>query len=131
MRVAIAVITNANRQILITRRSPQTTHSGFWEFPGGKLEPNETIEEALIREVKEEVALEIKKFDYLGQVSYHCEAVDINLEIFYVVQFIGTAQCLEGQMDLKWVDAQDLSQYQFPPANEKIIDIVNKKLMLA
>ena len=129
MKVAVAVITNAKGQVLITRRPQHATHSGFWEYPGGKLELNETAEQALIREIKEEIALEVEHYHYLGEVNHRYSESQVSLQVFHVDQIAGEAQCCEGQMDLRWVEFSALGHYDFPAANEQIIVLIHEKIL--
>ncbi|MFI4962310.1 MAG: (deoxy)nucleoside triphosphate pyrophosphohydrolase, partial [Legionellales bacterium] len=79
MKVAVGIITDEKNHILVTQRPLHASHGGFWEFPGGKLEANETPENALIREIKEEVGLEIKDFRWLKEIDYQYPDRDIHL----------------------------------------------------
>lgn len=121
MRVAVAIIRDAEERILITRRSLDVSHGGYWEFPGGKLEEEEPASSALVREIKEEVGLDILAYDFLGEVSYSYNQRDIHLLVYLVHKFQGQAARLEGQMDLRWVGLAELGQFQFPEANVEII----------
>jgi 8-oxo-dGTP diphosphatase len=126
IKVAVAVIFNEEGKVLITRRPIDAPHGGMWEFPGGKLEENEAPVEALMREVKEEVGVNILSYSFLGQINHSYEVKSVNLLVFCVHKYEGTACCLESQMDLRWVDLVDLSQYSFPKANIKIIELLDQ-----
>lgn len=83
--VVAAVIRKAEEPhgpILIVRRGPQQSNSGFWEFPGGKVETGESPEAALIREIHEELRLDIKVLEYLGQEKWQAGAKVIVLKVF-------------------------------------------------
>ncbi|MDA9271843.1 8-oxo-dGTP diphosphatase MutT [bacterium] len=123
MKVAVAIITDSNQRVLITQRPPEKSHSGLWEFPGGKLEPNETPEDALIREIKEEVGLSILSHDYLGQIDHQYTQRMVSLFIYRVTHFSGEALCREQQTGLCWVEPIHLHRYAFPDANEQIIKL--------
>lgn len=119
--VVIAVIENHQGQILIAQRQNHQTCPGKWEFPGGKVEPNETLNSALAREMIEEVNLAIESPTFLFSLPYHYPPdSNIELHIFHVTCFSGEACGAEGQLT-RWVKVNELSQYQFPPANQKII----------
>ena len=128
MRVVLGVITDKDQQILITRRSDHLSQGGYWEFPGGKLEIDEKPSLALIREIKDEVGLDVIKYAYLGEIKYNYNQKVISLLIYHVHQFQGQAVCQESQMDLRWVELNALSQYDFPPANVKIIELIRSKI---
>ena len=122
MKVAVGIITDANKRILITQRSLNSPHGGFWEFPGGKLEPFEADYLALLRELKEEVGLEVEVFRSLGEINFHYGARPIALMVYHVTQTRGVPYCRESQQDLRWVHPSELNQYQFPPANDQLIE---------
>ncbi|STX47455.1 Mutator protein MutT [Legionella hackeliae] len=96
----------------------------MWEFPGGKLESNEAPAEALIREIKEEVGIDILSYRFLKEITHSYPTRTVSLLIFEVRDFNGKASCLESQMDLRWVSINDLSTYNFPEANSKIIELL-------
>jgi 8-oxo-dGTP diphosphatase len=130
MRVAVAIITDPQNRVLITQRALGSPHGGLWEFPGGKLEENETPSFALIREIKEEVGLDVIKFDYLGEINHRYSQEEISLLVYHVTQYDGEASCVESQMDLCWVDRESLSNYNFPAANINIIHLIQQKIRL-
>ena len=129
MKVAVAIITNSKQQVLIARRPTHATHPGMWEFPGGKLELDEAPAAALVREIKEEVGLLVLNFVYLGEVNHTYLDRQVSLLIFHVDHFEGDAQCCEAQLDLRWVDFATLSDFEFPAANNQIIELIKRKLL--
>lgn len=129
MRVAVAVITDHQQRILITRRSLESTHPGFWEFPGGKLEQDEQPSEALVREVKEEVGLDVFAYDYLGEISHSYNKKAISLLVYHVHGFHGRAFCHEKQMDMQWAPLKALKNFQFPAANFNIIELIQERFL--
>ena len=124
MKVAVAVITDAKQRILITRRAQHASHGGLWEFPGGKLEGEELASFALVREIKEEVGLDVMAYDYLGEVCHTYNHHSVSLFVYHVHQYQGEASCCEAQMDLRWVDLDSLNNFQFPAANIEIIELI-------
>lgn len=124
MRVAVAVITDATERILIARRSQHSAHGGLWEFPGGKLEADESPSAALIREIKEEVGLDIIRSEFLGEINHVYSHQQVSLLVYHVDHFEGTALCCEEQMDLRWVDFASIQDFEFPAANEQVIDLI-------
>ncbi|CAM2836405.1 Mutator protein MutT [Legionella steigerwaltii] len=123
--VAVAVIVDEEQRILITQRPFHVPHGGCWEFPGGKLEAEESSSSALIREVKEEVGLEVHQYQLLGEVNHHYPDKAVNLIIFLINQFSGMPACLEGQLAMKWVYQHELNPEHFPEANHEVISMVN------
>ena len=110
---------NAEQRLLITRRANHQSYPGLWEFPGGKVEADESVEMALSREMLEEVGVNVVASRFLGEVVTH-EA--IVLHVFLIEHWQGQAACLESQLDLRWVSLDELADYAFPKANQAIID---------
>jgi len=125
VKVAVAIIYDQG-SILITQRATHLSSGGLWEFPGGKLEWNETPEEALIREIKEEVNLDILRYDFITQINAERTQGPLSLHVFLVHEFRGQAVKLESQTDLLWVAPQALDQYKFPPTNAPILAWIKK-----
>ncbi|MGC1182843.1 8-oxo-dGTP diphosphatase MutT [Legionella sp.] len=124
MKVAVAVIVDTQQRILITQRPLHAPHGGCWEFPGGKLEDNELPEQALIREVREEVGLEVLSYQFLGEVNHQYSDNSVQLFIFCVSQFSGSPLCIEGQLAMKWVSQKELNPADFPKANREVIALI-------
>ncbi|MDD1610859.1 MAG: Nudix family hydrolase, partial [Methylococcaceae bacterium] len=120
IRVAIGVIKNHQGQVLIALRDDTRHQGGLWEFSGGKIETNETAEQALKRELKEELAIDIISAIPLMTINHSYADRAVQLIVFLVEQFTGEPHSAEGQ-PIKWVNVQDLKQYQFPAANQAII----------
>ncbi|HHT0591705.1 TPA: 8-oxo-dGTP diphosphatase MutT [Legionella anisa] len=126
--VAVAVIIDEQQRILITQRPFHLPHGGCWEFPGGKLEVNESPESALIREIKEEIGIEVQHYKLLGEVKHQYSDKSVKLIIFVVSQYIGEPLCLEGQLAMKWVYQHELISEHFPEANREVIVMVQNHL---
>lgn len=124
MRVAVAIIYDEAGKVLITQRGLQSTFAGLWEFPGGKVEANESDVQALTREIKEELGLDVLAHEYLGEVIDTKRTPPVHLQIFRVNKFAGAPEKLSAQLDLIWVDVAELSHYQFPEANHEIIQMI-------
>lgn len=129
MKVAVAVIVDTNNRILITQRPNHTSHGGFWEFPGGKLEDSETPLAALKREIFEEVGLTIIDAEFLTTIEETYNARQITLLVYYVTNFHGIAVRCESQLDLRWVAFDELNNYHFPRANEKITELMHDRFI--
>jgi 8-oxo-dGTP diphosphatase len=126
MKVVVAIIFDDKRRVLITRRPLHASHGGLWEFPGGKLEEGELPAAALIREIKEEVGLEILEFHFLGEVEHQYDTQKVSLLLFSVNKYLGNAVCCEAQMDLRWVSVDTLSDYEFPKANVQFFNLIKE-----
>lgn len=128
MKVAVAVICNQDNQVLITQRPLHASHGGYWEFPGGKLEDNESATDALCREITEEVGITILETQFLCEIYHQYDTKHVTLLVYLCNQFKGNATARESQMDLRWVAINELNKYQFPEANNIIIQHINETL---
>lgn len=124
IQVAVAVIVDAQQRILVTQRPLHASHGGYWEFPGGKLETNELPEQALVREIREELGLEILDYQLLGEVNHQYSERTVQLIIFLVTQFSGIPECIEGQLAMKWLKKNEFIPEDFPAANHKVIELI-------
>ncbi|MHC9509908.1 8-oxo-dGTP diphosphatase MutT [Kangiella sp. M94] len=125
IRVAVAVIQRRDR-VLIAKRPQHLHKGGYWEFPGGKQEQGEAIEQALIRECFEELAIIPSVFSPLIQIEHHYTEKSVLLDVWKVTDYLGVPQGVEGQ-PLFWCPIQDLDGYQFPEANLAIISAIQSE----
>jgi len=125
VRVAVAVICRGE-QCLIAKRPNNVHQGGLWEFPGGKCEAGETVEQALHRELQEEVGICITHANEIMSISHAYPDKKVCLEICEVIEFSGEPRGCEGQ-EIRWVSVSDLASYDFPEANSPIIDFLLKK----
>ncbi len=123
LHVAVAVIMNADQHVLISRRHPRAHQGGLWEFPGGKVETGESVQQALCRELHEELGIEAVIGDALIQVRHHYSDKAVLLDVWRVTAFTGEAVGKEGQ-PLRWVTISELSEYEFPEANRPIVALL-------
>ena len=119
--VAVGVIYR-DSQFFLTKRSSGSHLGGKWEFPGGKLETNETMAQALARELKEEVAIDVLSCIPLLTIEHDYGDKQVCLEVFLVDNFIGEPCALENQQQQGWFTFLELTQLDLPEANIKIID---------
>lgn len=119
--VAAALIDHQGR-VLITQRPEGRTLAGLWEFPGGKIEVGETPEQALQRELQEELGIVIKGQDLqpLTFASHAYEDFHLLMPLYICHTWQGRAKAREGQ-DLAWVDPDRLHTYAMPPADAPLI----------
>ena len=119
--VAVALIDGDGR-VLIAQRPEGKKLAGLWEFPGGKVEPGETPEAALIRELNEELGIETKEacLAPLSFVSHAYESIHLLMPLYVCRKWQGTPQTREHQA-LKWVRPQALRDYPMPPADEPLV----------
>jgi 8-oxo-dGTP diphosphatase len=119
-QIGVAVIWNQSGQILIDRRKTSGTMGGLWEFPGGKIEAGETVAECIVREIREELAIEISVGAHLMSIDHTYPTFQLTAIVHHCQHLNGIPQPIESE-EIRWVNANDLSQYQFPAANEAII----------
>jgi len=130
--VVAAVIINSNRQILCTQRAASIHNytSWKWEFPGGKIEPNETPEDAIVREIGEELHMQIAIKKTLCTVHHSYPDFDITMQAFACEQTSNTFQLTEHN-DFAWLKANELMHLDWAAADlpivHKIIEDYNSK----
>ena len=94
-----------------------------WEFPGGKVEPGESKEEALIREIREELNSEIKVEKYLTTVKYEYDSFSLSLDLYQCQLVKGNLELLE-HINAKWIDGKELKNLDWAPADLAILDLL-------
>lgn len=117
--IAAGVIWRDGR-ILIARRAPRGLLGGLWEFPGGKREPGESLEECLAREVREELVIVIHVGEQLATVKHAYTHFRITLHVYHCRHVSGEPRAI-GCTAWKWITPRELSDYAFPAANRTII----------
>lgn len=108
-------------QLLITQRHPDAHLGGLWEFPGGKREPNETAEQCLVRELKEELGIEVAVGGLFEQVTHAYPEKTVALNFFRCRIEHGEPQPL-GCAALKWIRLPGLSEHEFPAADARLLE---------
>jgi len=121
VRVAVAVIINQKNEVLISLRSESSHLGGLWEFPGGKIEPNESVESALKRELFEELDIHVLRSFPFKVVHYQYPDKKIILNIHIVKDFSGVPKGVEGQ-EILWKPINQLKTEDFPAANRCVIN---------
>jgi len=121
VHVAVGVVLNSHNEVLIALRAKQAHQGGLWEFPGGKVEAYETIQQALVRELKEELDIIADCFKPLVVIEHDYGDKTVRLDVWLVTQFDGDPVGCEGQQ-VKWSTIDELTRYEFPAANKKIIE---------
>ncbi|WP_234190007.1 (deoxy)nucleoside triphosphate pyrophosphohydrolase [Shinella sp. NM-101] len=120
--VAACALVDADGRILLAQRPEGKQLAGLWEFPGGKVEPGETPEETLIRELDEELGI-TTKIPCLAPLTFASHTYDdfhLLMPLYVCRRFEGTARGREGQA-IKWVRPKALRDYPMPPADEPLI----------
>lgn len=117
--VVAALIWNKNK-FMICQRPANKARGLLWEFVGGKVEPGETKEQALIRECREELAITVAPADVFTEVVHKYPDLTVHLTLFNCTIAAGTPKLLEHN-DLKWITPKEIPQYEFCPADEEIL----------
>lgn len=123
--IGVAVIWNDKDQILIDRRRQEGLLGGLWEFPGGKVEPAETLEACIQREIQEELGIEIRVDRHLITVDHTYTHFRVTLEVYHCHHLWGEPQPIECD-EVRWVTLEEIDQYPFPKANIRIIEALRQ-----
>jgi len=115
IRVTAGVIKD-NDKVLLTRRAPKENFAGGWEFPGGKIEINETPQACLARELKEELNIDVSVGKFCTEVAHDYGNMNINLIAYYCTIIDGEIQ-ISVHDKYKWVNINDLLKYDLLPAD--------------
>jgi A/G-specific adenine glycosylase len=118
-QIAVGVVFK-NGRVLITRRKPEGLLGGLWEFPGGKIKTREKAPAACIREIKEEVNLEVKVDSHLCRVKHAYTHFKIQMAVFCCSYISGRVK-LNGPVDHRWIRLNQLEDYPLPKANHKFL----------
>jgi len=125
--VSAVLLMNAAGQILLAKRPMGKSMAGLWEFPGGKVEVGETPEVALVRELAEELDIEVA-VENLVAFTFASHAYDdfhLLMPVYLCESWQGEPASLEGQ-ELAWVAVDDLSNYPMPPADIPLIEMIKR-----
>lgn len=127
--VVAVVLVDRDGRILLSQRPSNKSMSGLWEFPGGKVESGELPEEALIRELKEELGIETWG-SCLAPLSFASHSYDdfhLLMPVFVCRRWVGEPKPMEGQV-LKWVNKNNLKEHSMPAADIPIISVIRDLL---
>ncbi len=120
IHVAAAAIFDSDGRVLVSKRATHQHQGGLWEFPGGKCEPGESVEQALARELEEELGIVPLEYSPLIRVRHHYGERELLLDFFRVTRFQGKARGLEAQ-PLKWLLPDEMEPNSFPAADRPVI----------
>jgi A/G-specific adenine glycosylase len=124
--IGVAVIWNDRGQILIDRRREEGLLGGLWEFPGGKIEAGETIEECIKREIQEELGIEIEVGEHLIAINHAYSHFRITLNVHHCRHLSGDPQPIECE-EIRWVTLAEIDRFPFPKANAQIIQALRDR----
>lgn len=127
--VVAVVLIDRDGRVLLSQRPSGKSMAGLWEFPGGKVENGEVPEEALIRELKEELGIDTWSscLAPLSFASYSYEDFHLLMPVFVCRKWVGSPTPMEGQA-LKWVNRDKLKDYPMPPADIPMIAVIRDLL---
>ncbi len=118
----VAVILVKKKSFLISKRPGNKIYSGFWEFPGGKVETNESLKSALKREINEELDISLCEKDMAIFESYTVNRRNIilNLNFFFCQTWLGNIYANEGQQ-IKWIRKDEIKNFKFLTSNQRVL----------
>jgi len=125
IRVAAAIIEDGQGKILIARRKKGKSQEGLWEFPGGKIELEETPEECLERELREEMNIEIEPYAYFGENDHWYGETHIRL-ITYRAGLVSGEIKLVDHDEYSWVNPSQLGEFAFAPADIRFVKMLSE-----
>jgi len=108
-------------KLLITQRHADAHLGGLWEFPGGKREPDETFEQCLVRELREELGIEVKVGGLFEEISHDYAEKTVRLKFFTCKLISGGPQALDCAA-FKWVGKVELADFEFPAADARLLE---------
>jgi len=123
IEIAVGIVRTHDGQIFIPQRGENSHLAGFWEFPGGKVEPHETPFQTLRREIVEEIDIHIHDAKYLKTVEHQYNDRFITIHVYLIEEWDGEPFAAEGQPS-RWVDEEELNADEFPDANRTIIEML-------
>lgn len=123
--VVAALIWDENR-FMICQRPAHKARGSLWEFVGGKVEPGESKEEALIRECREELGVTVEVGDVFMEVTHQYPDITVHLTLFSASIREGVPQKLEHQ-DIRWITAEEIGKFSFCPADTEILEKLKRR----
>ncbi len=127
IHIVAGIIFNQDKsQVFITKRPDDKHKGGFWEFPGGKVEVGETIEQAMARELDEEIGIRVTEQSLFEHLEFDYTDKSLKFDFILVTDFEEQPYGKEGQQG-EWVSLEALNQYDFPEANVPILERVVKE----
>ncbi|MCE3238054.1 MAG: hypothetical protein K0R24_1035 [Gammaproteobacteria bacterium] len=125
IHVAIGIISNTRGEILVAKRPLDKSQSGLWEFPGGKVEENETAFQALKRELLEEIGIQVITATSWLQIKHAYPDRTVLLDTWHVTHFSGEPFGQEGQL-IRWMQPNHFDQLPFLAGNKEIIEKIHQ-----
>lgn len=127
IHIVAGIIFNQDKsKIFITKRPDNLHKGGFWEFPGGKVEAGESIEQAMFRELDEEIGIEVTQQSPFQHLEYDYPEKSLKFDFMLITAFHHQPYGREGQQG-EWVAIAELNRYTFPEANVPVLERVMKE----
>ena len=125
IKVSMGIILDSEGKILIAQRNLQKNFGGMWEFPGGKQEANESPEDALIRELKEELSIDVEVLQSFSPYDYRDESIEVS---FYPIKckIIGGMIVNNEHEEVKFISIDEISNFGFAPPDYETVDLVKE-----
>ena len=121
VRVVAALIQDSKSRVLITQRRAQAFMPLKWEFPGGKVEAGETDEQALAREIQEEINVSVEVLEHFAGIVYSYRDFSVDFHVYRCSIVEGNIEKIAVN-DFKWVSISELDSFDFPPADQPTIE---------
>ena len=125
--VAVAIIIDSDKKVLVNQRNSDKEHAGQWEFPGGKFEKGESVGQALVRECQEELGILVQEYESLIVLEHAYPSKTVRLDVQLVKEYVGMVSGLENQK-LAWHSLTELYQINLLPADLPILHALEKSI---
>jgi 8-oxo-dGTP diphosphatase len=122
--VVTAAVIERDGRVLVTRRLKGTHLEGYWEFPGGKCDSGETLEESLLRELREELAVEATVGEKLVTISHTYPERRVELHFFSVV--LANEPVPQLGQEMQWIPREELASLKLPPADDELVALLTQ-----
>ena len=116
----VAAVIKKNNLYFIAQRNRNKHFAYYWEFPGGKVDNQETFENALKREIKEELSINIAVLKHIASEKHKDEKIDVNVH-YFLCELLNENIILSEHEDMKWLQKNDLKHFKMAPGDSKII----------
>ena len=122
----VAALIRDDKRVFATARG-YGNYKGWWEFPGGKVEPGESSEEALVREIREELDSEISVDEYISTIEYDYPEFHLSMRCYWCSLISGDLVLKEAE-DARWLDVETIDSVKWLPADITLIDEIKKRM---